>query len=186
MNNLDSFDSFIFNNISKLRSKTNLYIFNLVTNNDDIVNICPNLYLGNYKSSQSLKILKNYNINSIVNCTKDIPFSEYFKHRNYLRIDVEDSRDINNINDFKSKIIDATIFINNEINNNNNVLVHCYWGIMRSPTVVASYLMFKYKMYVEAVIELIKDKKNCSFHNIYNFKEILNYVHEEVKKFYNK
>ena len=183
---MNNFDSFIYNNISKFRSKTNLYIFNLLTNNNDIVNICPNLFLGNYKSSQSIKLLQEYKIDSLVNCTKDIEINEYFQHRNYIRIDVEDSKSNDNINEFKSKIIDSTIFINEQINNNKNVLVHCYWGIMRSPTVIAAYLMYKYNMDVEGVIEFIKDKKNCSFHNLYNFKEILYYVKKELDNYYNK
>ena len=52
---------------------------------------------------------------------------------------------------------------------------------MRSPTVIASYLIFKYKMDVECAIEFIKDKKNFSFHNIYNFKEILYFVKKEFE-----
>ena len=56
---------------------------------------------------------------------------------------------------------------------------------MRSPTVIASYLIFKYKMDVECAIEFIKDKKNFSFHNIYNFKKKLYFVKKkfEDKKF---
>ena len=63
----------------------------------------------------------------------------------------------------------------------NNVLVHCYWGLMRSPTVIASYLIYRYKMDVEGAIEFVKDKKNFSFHNLYNFKEILYFVKEHFE-----
>ena len=85
----------------------------------------------------------------------------------------------------KSNILNATLFIDEQINNNNNVMVHCYWGLMRSPTVIASYLMYKYKMDVESSIQFIKDKKNLSFHSLYNFKEILYYVKEELDKIIN-
>jgi len=179
MNNLDSF---IYKNIQKFRSKTNLGVFNLLTNNNDLVNICPNLYLGNYKSSQNPNLLLKYNIQSIVNCTKDIPFHDYFKNKTFFRIDIEDSKEYNNVEDFKSKIIDAAIFIDKQIKENKNVIVHCFWGLMRSPTVIAAYLIYRYNMDVEGAIEMLKDKKNLSFHNIYNFKEILEYVKKELDK----
>ena len=40
---MDSFNTFIYKNIQKLKSETNLSIFNVLTNNNDIVFICPNL-----------------------------------------------------------------------------------------------------------------------------------------------
>ena len=64
--------------------------------------------------------------------------------------------------------------------------MHCYWGIMRSPTIIASYLIYKYKMDVDGAAEFIKDKKNFCFNNIYNFKEILYYVKEEFNKLNDK
>ncbi len=175
----------IYKSARKIRSEKTLDIFNFVTNNSDIILISPNLYLGNIKSSQNINILKEYNINSIVNCSNDIPFHDYFNNKNIFRIDIEDSKELENINKFKSNILNATLFIDEQINNNNNVMVHCYWGLMRSPTVIASYLMYKYKMDVESSIQFIKDKKNLSFHSLYNFKEILYYVKEELDKIVN-
>ena len=180
---MNNYESFIYKNIQKFKSSTNLKILNFMTNNSDIIYICPHLYLGNYNSSQNLDQLTKFNIDSIVNCTKDIPIHEYFKDRTFFRLEIDDSKDIDNINEFKKKIIDATIFIEQQVNQKKNTIVHCYWGLMRSPTVIASYLMFKYKMDVECAIEMIKDKKNCSFHNLYNFKEVLEHVKEEFDKY---
>jgi|SaaInlStandDraft_5_1057022.scaffolds.fasta_scaffold02627_7 protein-tyrosine phosphatase len=179
---MDSFNTFIYKNIQKLKSETNLSIFNVLTNNNDIVFICPNLYLGNTKSINNIELLTKYNIDSIVNCTNDIPIHHHFNNKPILRVDIEDSKDIENIEKFKSRIIHATYFIDAQIKQNKNVIVHCYWGIMRSPTIIASYLIYKYKMDVDGAIEFIKDKKNFCFNNIYNFKEILYYVKEEFNK----
>lgn len=174
----------IYKGINIFKSTTNVSIFNFLTNNNDIVYICPNLYLGNIKSSQDTELLKKYNINSIVNCTKDIPIHSYFKIRSYYQIDIEDSKELSNIEEFKSKIIDAAYFINEQIKENKNVIVHCYWGLMRSPTVIAAYLILRFQMDVDSAIEFIKEKKNLSFHNLYNFKEILYYVKKELDKNY--
>lgn len=163
----------IYKGINLLKSTTNVSIFNFLTNNNDIVYICPNLYLGNVKSAQNTELLKKHNINSIVNCTKDIPIHSYFKIKSYYRIDIEDSKELSNIEEFKSKIIDAAYFINEQINDNKNVIVHCYWGLMRSPTVIGAYLIMKYHMSTEDVIKFIQEKKCMTFSNIYNFKSIL-------------
>ena len=182
MNN--SVNWLIYKGINIFKSKTSLSIFNLLTNNNDIIHICPNLYLGNIKSAHNPELLEEFNINSVVNCTKDIPNHDYFNIKKTFRIDIEDSKDLENINEFKSSIINATLFIDEQIKNNNNVIIHCYWELMRSPTVVASYLMYKYDMDVESAVELIKDKKNFSFHNLYNFKEILYYVKKEFDEYH--
>ncbi len=174
-------DSFIYNTIQTFRSETSLSIFNFLTNNSDIINICPNLFLGNIKSVKNSKILEKYDIDCIVNCSKDIPFNDYFKDKKMFRIDIEDNKETENLDLFKQNIINAVSFIHENIELNKNVIVHCYWGLMRSPTVIASYLIFKYKMDVECAIEFIKDKKNFSFHNIYNFKEILYFVKKEFE-----
>ena len=173
----------IHKGINLLKFKTNVSIFNLLSNNDDIVFICNNLYLGNINSCQDIDLLKQHNIQSIVNCSKNIPIHDYFKLNNSHRIDIEDSKEMENIENFKSKIIKAVLFIDKEINNDKNVIVHCYWGLMRSPTVIAAYLMYKYNMDVDTSIEWIKDKKNFSFHNLYNFKEILYYVKKEIDSY---
>ena len=179
---MDNINSFIYRGIQKFKSETSLNVFNFLTNNNDIISICPHLYLGNLNAIKNIETLSNHNIESIVNCTKDIPFHIYFKDKTMFRLNIEDNKEIENLEKFKKKIIDVTFFIDEQIKNNKNVIVHCYWGLMRSPTVIASYLIYRYKMDVDGAIEFVKDKKNFSFHNLYNFKEILYYVKEEFDK----
>lgn len=176
--NMDNLNSFIYRGIQKMKSQTSLNIFNILTNNNDVITICPNLYLGNLNAIKNTNILDENNIEAIVNCTKDIPFHIYFKDKSMFRLNIEDNKEFENLEKFKSKIIDATLFIDDQINQGKNVIVHCFWGLMRSPTVIASYLIYRYKMDVEGAIEFVKDKKNFSFHNLYNFKEILYFVKE--------
>ena len=44
---MNSWDSFIYKSIQKLKSKTSLKILNTLTNNDDLIQICDHIYLGN-------------------------------------------------------------------------------------------------------------------------------------------
>ena len=49
----------IHKGINLLKFKTNVSIFNLLSNNDNIVCICDKLYLGNINSCQDINCYKN-------------------------------------------------------------------------------------------------------------------------------
>ena len=175
---MNNFDSFFYKIIQKVKSKRTLSIFNMITNNNDIVSIFPHLYLGTINVCHNEALLKKYNIESIVNCTKDIEFHPYFEEKSFFQIDIEDSKEEENIEEFKEKIINAIYFIDDEIKKEKNVIVHCYWGLMRSPTLIAGYLIYKYKMDVDCAVQFIQNKKSFTFSHLYNFKDVLNYVHD--------
>ncbi len=163
----------IYSIIKSVKSKTSLNIFNFFTNNKDIIQIMPNLYLGTINAAQNSEILYEYKINSIINCTKDEKFLEYFDNKAKYRLDIEDSKDKNNIKKFSNKLLEAVDFLNHQINIGKIVLVHCYWGLMRSPTLIGAYLIRKYNMTTDDVIKFIQEKKCMTFSNMYNFKSIL-------------
>ena len=163
----------IYNLITFIKSKTSLNIFNFITNNNDIIQIMPNLFLGTINAAHDIEILKNNDIRSIVNCTNDEVFLDYFENKAKYRLSIKDNKEENNMITFSDKLIDVVKFIDNQISINKNVLVHCYWGLMRSPTVIGAYLIMKYHMSTEDVIKFIQDKKCMTFSNIYNFKSIL-------------
>ncbi len=100
-----------------------------------------------------------------------------------LRLDIKDSKDQENVEKFMNIIDDGVEFINTHKNfNNKTVFVHCYWGLMRSATVIAGYLI-KYEKYsVDNAIELIKNKRSYTFSNLYNFKDILESYQEKISK----
>ena len=50
----------IYNFITLIKSKTSLSIFNFVTNNEDIVQIMPNLYLGTINAAHNIEVLKKH------------------------------------------------------------------------------------------------------------------------------
>lgn len=174
---MSNFDSFFYKIIQKVKSKNTLNLFNFVTNNSDIINIFPHLYLGTINSCHDEILLQQYNIEAIVNCTKDIEFHPYFSDKSFFQIDIEDCKEKENLEEFKKKIISGIYFIDEQINNKKNVIVHCYWGLMRSPTLIAGYLIYKYKMDVDCSIQFIQSKKSFTFSHIYNFRDILEYVY---------
>ena len=175
---MSKFEKSFYKLISFSRNKVSLNIFNFITNNDDYTLIMPNLYLGNINSANNIDFLQKNNISSIVNCSNEIEFHEYFKHKNTFRLSIDDNKEPENIMKFQDNIFNAIKFIDNEINKNRVVLIHCYYGLMRSATVIASYLIVKYKMSVIDAVEFLKKKNKMIFSRSYNFIEILESVHK--------
>ena len=187
------FNKAIYNTIGFFRHKKSLKIFNAIMNAENSNIIVENLYLGNIIEAHNLSFLVNNNIGAIINCTEDEPFHQYFimndednktKNEKYiLRLDIKDSKDEENVEKFMDIIDNGVEFINTHRNiNKQNIFVHCYWGLMRSATVIAGYLI-KYENYsVDNAIELIKNKRSYTFSNLYNFRDILESYQEKIFK----
>lgn len=146
---------------------------NFVLQTNKVDKICNHLYLGNKDASNDMDFLRNENIESVVNCTKDLPFHSYFDIKSRLRLHIDDSRDENNLNEFYPLIRLAVLFIDEQITLDKNVLVHCYWGWMRSATVVGAYLMEKHGMTPHHAKEYIRDRRPYTMMSIYNFDDLL-------------
>jgi protein-tyrosine phosphatase len=172
----------IYNILSTLRNIKSLNIINRVANIDDYNLIIPNLYLGNIKNSSNVNFLIEKNIQAIINCTEDEPFDEYFDDKLKLRVKVNDSKEPENILEFKSQIVNAINFIDECIDNNKAVYVHCYWGLMRSATVIACYLIKKYNISSKDAINIVKEQRNFALMSIYNFNEVLEFVEDKYRR----
>ena len=186
------FNKAIYNTIGFFRHKKSVKIFNAIMNAENSNIIIENLYLGNIIDAHNLSFLIDNNIGAIINCTEDEPFHQYFimndddniqNEKYILRLDIKDSKDEENVEKFMDIIDNGVEFINTHKNlNNKTVFVHCYWGLMRSATVIAGYLI-KYENYsVDNAIELIKNKRSYTFSNLYNFKDILESYQEKISK----
>ena len=138
--------------------------------------IIPNLYIGNIKAANNTDFLKKHNICAIINCTENDAFSDYFKDKSKFRLSIKDSKDKNNMDKFKNDIIDSIDFIEDCLNQKKPVFVHCYWGLMRSATVIAAYLIKKYNISKLDAINIIKEQRPMALSSIYNFNEILDYI----------
>ena len=130
--------------------------------NDDISNVYPNIYISNYSTSTNLKILKENRITHIISAIPkyDKPFPELF---NYLHIPVYDD-DTQHITSHFDK---TNKFIEDALNANQSVLIHCMEGRSRSVSIFIAFL-----------IDMIKKRKA---HGDYDFKEI-NSLQEEYNK----
>jgi protein-tyrosine phosphatase len=106
------------------------------------------LYLGNIYDANDIQFIKDNNITTIITtankCSLNDEILQFVKHHQFL---IEDKHTFN-IAKFFNEICDI---IENEINNNGCVLVHCWSGISRSVCCTIAYLMkYKEKSYLEA------------------------------------
>lgn len=134
--------------------------------------ILPGLYIGNEKNA--IENILDFDL--IVNCTTHVPFSEACK--NNFRINIIDDQ-------FESfplfQILrDSSILkdINNYLNLNQKVLVHCQAGAQRSPAVVACYLIMYHDMTPTLAIEFIKNKRKIAFFWFVNFEKTLELMYK--------
>jgi protein-tyrosine phosphatase len=127
--------------------------------------ILPNLYLSSYKPAQDLDLLKQLQVNCVLNLTS------YEYNSNKLRFETDYppeiiSKHIIMADEMDVKLSDhldeALSFIHHNIGNNtsNKILVHCEAGISRSPTIVIAYLMRYHNESLKAAYDYVKQRKN--------------------------
>lgn len=116
------------------------------------------MYLGSLRSAQSLKVYQDLGIGYVLTCGRGLsvlipPGMEQ------LELIVDDTPD----SDMSSFFAQAHEFIEKQNKTNKGILVHCFAGLSRSATVVASYLMKYRGMRRDDAIAFIK-KARPSIH----------------------
>jgi protein-tyrosine phosphatase len=150
-------------------------------NNSDIVEILPNLWLSSYKYAINEDFLENKKIKVILNCSKNIKFVNN-KNITKIRIPVNDSLQLIDIELLYSKLDIITNIIDKYITKFIPVLIHCYAGKQRSATVIAAYIMKITGRPYQEVIALIRSKKSNAFKPEINFIDSLKKYENDLNK----
>ena len=118
------------------------------------VKIIDGVFLGSYKTSMSKTTLSANNISYVLCVGNEMEtiFKDGYK---YMKLDVTDTEDENILFNFES----VYNFIE-EGKSQGGVLIHCYGGISRSPTIAIAYLMKKYQMTFEQAFNTVKELKS--------------------------
>jgi hypothetical protein len=143
-----------------------------------------NLYLCSYRECEEL--VSDLTIRGkdvfVINCTVQLPMifpSNCDRERECeygVRIAVEDDGEKKSMNimyDSLMEIVANYNLIQAELEKGRHVIVHCFAGIQRSPTVVAAYLMKKYGCRPKDAIVFLRDKRSIVFLGRVNFEEPL-------------
>lgn len=139
---------------------------------NDVNEILPGLWLGNYKSALNLDFINKFNIKNIINITKDVPTP--FPLIKYLHIPYDDidtcGKNLNATFDKTTELIYSTL------SKGNGILVHCQRGHHRSASVVAAFLIRYLKIdyfdalkYINAIRPCALKRKSCMVLGLYSY-----------------
>jgi protein-tyrosine phosphatase len=118
--------------------------------------IINNLYLGSSFNAYAIQNLKNKNVNVIINITEEIDnFHQNDSTITYYKFPIRD----NNIDDITDILEQTYHIIDEHLNNENGILVHCYMGASRSASIIIYYLMKKYNMTFEEANNYVYNKR---------------------------
>ena len=114
--------------------------------------IVDSLYLGNFRASSSLELLKEKRITHVLVVGRHL--GQFFPDDiTYHQIYIEDKEDV----DISLYFQQAIIFISQHINNKKVVFVHCAAGISRSASMVIAYLIYKRNISFEEAYTICKN-----------------------------
>ena len=118
-------------------------------------------------ASMDESFLRQNGIETVFNCTKDLPFHSSMRRR--YRVPVDDNleeEEIRNMELWSFEIIYKLLL---EYKQGNTILIHCAAGIQRSAAVVAMFLMVFTGMKHEDAMQYIKERRPIAFFKNANF-----------------
>jgi len=136
--------------------------------------IIPRIWLGNFMSAKDEQFIRAFNITTIFNCTKDIPFFIESIPNKY-RVPLDDNLEEVEIRNLCQWSVEVAYKIMSEYKNGKTILVHCYAGRQRSAACVAIFLIAYYYMHTDNVITAIRQKRPEAFMPGANFERAIRY-----------
>ena len=151
-------------------------IIRTYSNNADVFEaneILNGIYIGNINSVYDFNKLKELEITHIISVLAGFnpPFQKDFK---YLVLNALDTTNTDISKNFKS----TNNFIDDAIQNNSKVLIHCMAGRSRSVTILAAYIISTYGFPVEKTLDFIKNKRNIIDPNDSFKNQLITYYNE--------
>ena len=131
------------------------------------------LYLGTFSNACDIEELRRNKINYVLNCALECNNTKLPKDIEEYHLNIRDVEDFNIIEYFE----EANDFINKCRLAGGNILVHCKFGISRSPTFIIAYL-YKYDNYsIDDALKFVCQKRNKIkpnkgfMHQLYQYEE---------------
>lgn len=138
--------------------------------------VCNGLYISDFASACYEDKLKEQGITHIVTLMPGVG-EMYPKSFTYLPIDICDRTYV----DIKTYFNKGAEFIDKAIKGGGKVLVHCHYGVSRSATICAAYLINNQNMTCDKAIELLKSKRDIVKPNDEFVKQLLTYENDITK-----
>ena len=131
-----------------------------------IVEIIPNIWISDIKDAHNINFIKFNRIKIIINCSENLKFPKITGIKQ-IRIPVSDSQsdiDIDNMNYYLPDICD-TIYkiLNHSYNTETRILIFCFSGKQRSPTIIAAMLIKYLNINLQQAVTIIQTKLPVAF-----------------------
>tara|TARA_B110001450_G_scaffold88917_1_gene84531 strand:- start:48 stop:488 length:441 start_codon:yes stop_codon:yes gene_type:complete len=130
-----------------------------------IVELLPNVWVGDYKDCGNLLSFTECNINSVINCCNREPF--VISNISTYDIDFDKHQDTEEIVHKLHKVVD---YLQEQLSKNKFILLYSLQNDQKATTIIACYLIKYGKMEPKNVINAICSKKNNEFYPILHFK----------------
>lgn len=115
------------------------------------------LFLGNLTAAMNMDTLKSLNINHILTMDS-VPLPTYITEKSFLTTKYVHISDVPK-EDILHHLDECIEFINIALNKNQKILVHCYYGVSRSSSIIIAYIMKKYNLEYNQAFEFVKSKR---------------------------
>ena len=118
-----------------------------------MVEVLDSLFLSAYSAACDLGLLTSAGITHILNLTRTSRCPNKFEGQfQYCSLQMQDVPST----DILDMLAQAIAFIEQALQNQGRVLVHCYMGKSRAPTVVCGYLAWRFGLTASAAWEMVR------------------------------
>jgi rhodanese-related sulfurtransferase len=148
----------------------------------DADQIIPRVWLGNRFAALDEEWLSENEIDTVFNCTKDLPFHKSIENR--FRVPVDDNLEALEINNMTKWSPEIAYKILREYKAGKNILVHCAAGMQRSAAAMVFFLITLTGDYAPKLMSMIRKKRPIAFVPSANFRKSIEYFdalyHEDI------
>eukprot|EP00331_Platyophrya_macrostoma_P034545 CAMPEP_0176459344 /NCGR_PEP_ID=MMETSP0127-20121128/33215_1 /TAXON_ID=938130 /ORGANISM="Platyophrya macrostoma, Strain WH" /LENGTH=171 /DNA_ID=CAMNT_0017850251 /DNA_START=137 /DNA_END=652 /DNA_ORIENTATION=- len=117
-----------------------------------IVKMYDGIYIGNSQNAKNREELMGAGITHIVNCCA-AKCGNYFPDRfKYLSLELKDTPEF----DLSSYLFQAVEFIQEALDFEGKVFIHCNQGISRAPSILLAYYIWRYRVELEPCLEKLR------------------------------
>lgn len=141
--------------------------------------IIPGVWLGDIDASQDAAWMKRQGIQTVFNCTKQVPFQASVPYQ--YRVPVDDNLQPAEIQNMERWAPEIAYKMLREYRAGHPMLVHCHAGRQRSATAMAFFLMVLTGRPLIQVMYLIQSRRPVAFQPRPNFATALRAFEEMVR-----
>jgi hypothetical protein len=133
--------------------------------------VLPGLWLGNRVAALDQQWLNQQRIQTVFNCTKDIPFVPSIQRK--YRIPVDDNLQAEEIRNMELWSYEIVYKMSLEYKTGQPMLVHCAAGMQRSAAAIDLFLIAVRNMTPDQAIDYIRARRPIAFRPSANFRKAL-------------